>query len=297
MTLTVDLGQSGNRIRVGDISLQSTRPKRAGEEPVDALRAIFEQTQQLTSDVVALSCTGFNGIVSNPQPFLQLCHEFFGATKVAVMDDGLAGFIGALAGRNGVALTIGGGVVAVGGRDKKFAHRDGLGSIFGDEGSGFWLGKNAITKALGIRQGRGDDQDLVVAFKKNLQQFDELSMKNGADAVTLAIESAQNLLNAADAGIKTAIEIRNEGAFLLGQTVIATWLGAGGKIDESPEITIQGGPARNASYVKLIQENIAAVIAHASFVQPLGDNLDGAQWIAENMTEDAAPLLLWGTTD
>ena len=33
-------------------------------------------------------------VVTDPQPFLAICNEFFGASKVAVMDDGLAGFIG-----------------------------------------------------------------------------------------------------------------------------------------------------------------------------------------------------------
>ena len=61
------------------------------------------------------------------------------AKEVAVIDDGLAGFVGALGGRNGVVLSVGGGVVSIGGIDGHYAHRDGLGNTFGDEGSGFWI--------------------------------------------------------------------------------------------------------------------------------------------------------------
>jgi len=295
MVLTVDLGQSGTRIRMGDISINSTRGKLAGELPLGALRAVFESTEKLSAEVVSLSCSGFFGTVSNPAPFLALCNEFFDADKVAVIDDGLAGFIGALHGANGVVLSIGGGVVSVGGRDGKFAHRDGLGSTFGDEGGGFWLGKLGITKALAARQGRCDEPSFLEFFKAQLTAYDNLVIRDASDAASLAITSAQTLLDAADAGSHTAIAIRTEGASLLAQTVIATWLGAGGLRDDAPEIAIQGGPTGNSSYVQAIQGFIVAELPNASFVSARGDNLDGAQWIAENMLADAPPLLRWST--
>ena len=295
MTLVVDLGQSGSRARIDGKQIDSDRGKLNGESVVDSLRAVFLNLPKGQLDIAALACTGFNGVVSDPQPFLALCDEFFGAKKVAVIDDGLAGFVGALGGSNGVVLSIGGGVVSVGGNNSHFAHRDGLGSTFGDEGGGFWLGKLGLTRALGIRQGRGDDQVLLSAFKDQVSAFDALKVKNAAEASTLAIASAKNLLAAADAGSPTAIAIRNEGAALLAQTVIATWLGTGGSKDDAPEIAIQGGPSKNSAYVSAIQSNISRSLAHAKFVAALGDNLDGALWIANNMLSDADPLLRWAS--
>ena len=293
MTLVVDLGQSGSRARIGSEQIDSDRGKLNGESVVDSLRAVFLNLPKSQLDVAALACTGFNGFVSDPQPFLALCNEFFGTTKVALIDDGLAGFVGALGGSNGVVLSIGGGVVSVGGNNSHFAHRDGLGSTFGDEGGGFWLGKLGLTRALGIRQGRGDDQVLLNAFKDQIAEFDALKVKNAADASTLAIKSAQVLLSAADAGSPTALAIRNEGAALLAQTVIATWLGAGGSLDDAPEIAIQGGPSKNPAYVSAIASNISQSLPKAKFVSARGDNLDGALWIAHNMPNDAEPLLRW----
>lgn len=291
--LAVDLGQSGCRIRKGDLLISSDRGKLAGEMPLPALRAVFESIEKLSADSVSLSCTGFNGIVLEPEKYLQLCSEFFGATQVAVIDDGLAGFVGALNGRNGVVLSIGGGVVAVGGRDGKFAHRDGLGSTFGDEGGGFWLGKLAITKALALRQGRGDDPEMLEFFAAECIAYDNLSVKNGTDAATLAITTAKKVLDAADAGVSTATAIVDEAAFLLAQTVVATWYGCGGTKADSPEIVIQGGPARNATYSTKIAQEINAKLPNAVIVQSAGDNLDGATWIAQNMHDDAPPLMLW----
>ena len=295
MTLVVDLGQSGSRVRIEGKQIDSERGKLNGEAVIDSLRAVFQNLPKSQLETAALACTGFNGIVSDPQPFFALCNEFFGAKKVAVIDDGLAGFVGALGGSNGVVLSIGGGVVSVGGNNSRFAHRDGLGSTFGDEGGGFWLGKLGLTRALGIRQGRGDDQVLLSAFKDQVSAFDALKVKNAAEASTLAITSAKNLLAAADAGSPTAIAIRNEGAALLAQTVIATWLGAGGSLDDAPEIAIQGGPSKNPAYVSAIQSNISHSLPQAKFVSARGDNLDGALWIAKNMSQDAEPLLRWAS--
>ena len=295
MALIVDLGQSGSRIRTGDISINSTRGKLAGEQPMAALRAIFESIEKLSSTTVALSCTGFGGVVTDPHPFLALCDEFFGASSVAVIDDGLAGFVGALGGSSGVVLSIGGGVVSVGGNNSHFAHRDGLGSTFGDEGGGYWLGKLGLTRALGVRQDRGRDAILLESFRAQLLAYDALTIKNAVEAASLAIASAQVLLAAADAGSPTAIAIRNEGAALLAQTVIATWLGAGGSLDDAPEIAIQGGPSKNPAYVSAIQSNISRSLPHAKFVAARGDNLDGALWIANNMLSDADPLLRWAS--
>ena len=291
--LVVDLGQSGSRIRHLDTTTQTMRGKLNGETVLDAFKAIFEELPKISVDQVALSCTGFNGVVSEPEVYGQLCKEFFNAKEVAVIDDGLAGFVGALNGRNGVVLSIGGGVVSVGGREGLFAHRDGLGSTFGDEGGGFWLGKNAITKALGIRQGRGDDQEMLTYFANECAAYDRLVVKDTAEASTLAIRTAKKVLDAADAGVSTATEIVDEGAYLLAQTVVATWHGCGGTKADSPEIVIQGGPARNSSYSTKIALEINAKLPNAVIVESSGDNLDGATWIAENMRQDAPPLLLW----
>jgi N-acetylglucosamine kinase-like BadF-type ATPase len=260
---------------------------------LDSFEAIFSELPEISVNEVALSCTGFNGVVTQPEQYGQLCKRFFNSTQVAVIDDGLAGFVGALNGRNGVVLSIGGGVVSVGGREGAFAHRDGLGSTFGDEGGGFWLGKNAITKALGIRQGRGDDQEMLEYFADECASFDLLAVKDSTDAASLAIHTARKVLEAADAGVSTATAIIDEGAFLLAQTVVATWYGCGGAKTDSLEIVIQGGPARNTSYSTKIALEINAKLPNAVIVQSAGDNLDGATWIAQNMHQDAPPLLMW----
>ena len=118
-------------------------------------------------------------------------------------------------------------------------------------------------------------------------------IKNSVDAVNLATRTARKVLDAADAGISTATAIVDEGAYLLAQTAVAAWYGCGGKKADAPEIVIQGGPARNTTYSTKIALEINAKLPHAVVVESSGDNLDGATWIAQNMRQDAPPLLLW----
>ena len=67
--LAVDLGQSGSRFKQGNSLITSDRGKLAGENTLPALRAVFESSQKFSADVVALSCTGFYGVVSEPEKY------------------------------------------------------------------------------------------------------------------------------------------------------------------------------------------------------------------------------------
>lgn len=291
--IAVDLGQSGARLRCDGQEFRFDRAKLAGENVIDSLRAIFSTLETLTTDVASLSLTGLNGRIHDPSPFGKLCEEFFGATRTAVIDDGLAGFIGALQGLDGITLSIGGGVVAVAGKGNTFSHIDGLGSTFGDEGGGFWLGKNGITRALATREGRDVQYDLLERFANEVEEFEMLKIKDNSDAALLAIRSAKTLLNAADEGIPAAVAIRNEGARLLAKTITAAWTGVKGSQDESPNVVITGGLARNIGYSEKILQLLLSDIPRATLVSACGDHLDGAEWIASHMKTDAPPLLMW----
>jgi N-acetylglucosamine kinase-like BadF-type ATPase len=296
--LAVDLGQSGTSLRFKDLNVHSPRGKHAGENTLDALEAVFESlnaSETIHANCVALSCTGLYGQVPNPQKYLELCSKFFGATKVAVIDDGFAGYVGSLKGQDGTVLTIGGGVVSIAGLNEKYAHRDGLGSTFGDEGGGFWLGRNAISKALASQQNRILDPQMYEFFKEEVTAYYALEVRDGAQAQTLAINAAKKVLEAADLGISSAVAIADKGAFLLAQTVISTWLGVEGDSKDEMKFVVQGGPAKNRNYVDAILRNVREKLPNTKLVESAGDNLDGAAWIAEQMPNDVLPFLKWAS--
>ena len=298
MVLAVDLGQSGTRIKWSGGHFESSRAKRATESPLEVLRDVFDELvetegNEIRSEVVVLSLTGIYGHVPDPQPYGVLAEEFFHAREVAVIDDGLAGLIGALEMQDGVALSVGSGVVAVASRAGKFSHSDGLGHVFGDLGGGFWLGKHGLETVLATRQGRADDTSLLAFLKDEVAQFDHLESNTGAEAHWLCISSAKKVLEAAEAHIAGAREIRNRGARELAITVKAAWLSAGGLPDELFSLALLGGLSRNRGYEEVISQNVMRMLPRTKIVPIAGTHLDGAITIATSMKEDRPPLLRW----
>lgn len=298
MVLAVDLGQSGTRIRWPDGHFESPRAKRPTESSLEALRDVFEEVLELRgsalrSDLVALSLTALYGSVPSPKAYGELAAEYFGAKDVVVIDDGLAGLIGALGTKDGVTISVGSGVVAVAGRHGKFSHADGLGHVFGDLGGGFWLGKSALERALATRQGRAEDAELLHFLHEEITAFDQLPSNVGEDAHRLCISTAKRVLEAAEANLMGAVAIRREGAYQLANTVKAAWVGSGGLQDEELSFALLGGLIRNPSYEEVIAQSVVKLLPRAQLVPVLGNHLDGAITIATTMKKDSLPLLRW----
>lgn len=298
MVLAVDLGQSGTRIRWTDGHFESSRAKRATESSLEVLRDVFDELIEfhegsIREDLVAFSLTGIYGHVPDPQSFGALAEEYFASKHVAVIDDGLAGLVGALGIEDGVALSVGSGVVAVAGREGKFSHADGLGHVFGDIGGGFWLGKHGLERALATRQGREEDAELLTYLADEISQFDQLESNTGPEANWLCITTARKVLEAAENDIAGALTIRNHGARQLANTVKASWLSAGGDRDEKFSLALLGGLSRNRGYEEAITNNVLRLLPHAHVIAVRGNHLDGAIEIANTMKEDSLPLLRW----
>ncbi len=298
MTLVLDLGQSGARLRWPDGEHTTTRAKLAAESVVETLRDIFSEFRIAHPDAqihesVALSCTGFDGKVPDPLYYGLLGQEFFGAREVAVIDDGLAGFFGAMNGQDGVTLSIGSGAVAVGGRRGVFSHADGLGHIFGDEGSGYWLGKHALERALATRQGRENDPMLLEFLADAMVEFDALESTVDAQAQSLCIATAKRVLEAAENNISSAVAIRDRGAEQLSKTVVAAWTKAGGMRNESLTLTLLGGLAKNREYEEVIRRHVSYSLPQMRLDIAKGNHLDGGLLITQTMKEEYAPLLRW----
>ena len=291
--LAVDLGQSGSRFRQGQVSVSSERGKLAGENTLPALRAVFESTQKFSADIVALSCTGFYGVVSEPEKYLQLCQEFFGAKEVAVIDDGLAGYFGAVGNNDGVVLSIGSGTVAIAGRRGSYSHADGIGHIFGDLGGGFWLGKAALERVLATLEGRDDATFLTEFFESEIKTYESLKSHTDAKAHLLCINAAKTLLEAAETKNTDAITIRDKGAEYLAKTIRAAWTNVGGMRNEGISIALLGKLAENKGYAESIRRRTSSLLPQITLIEPQGNHLDGAIFIAEHVPEDIEPLLRW----
>jgi N-acetylglucosamine kinase-like BadF-type ATPase len=298
MVLAVDLGQSGARFKTPDTEFVSKRSKLAHESTLDVLNDLFIEVQEklgatFQSELVALSITGVYGDVGDPKPYGQLASKFFGAKSVAVIDDGLAGYFGAVGNNDGVVLSIGSGTVAIAGRRGSYSHADGIGHIFGDLGGGFWLGKAALERVLATLEGRDDATFLAEFFEEEIKSYESLKSHTDAKAQLLCINAAKTLLEAAEAKNTDAITIRDKGAEYLAKTIRAAWTNVGGMRNEGISIALLGKLAENKGYAESIRRRTSSVLPQITLVEPQGNHLDGALFIAENVPEDIVPLLRW----
>ena len=280
--LVVDLGQSGARIKIGEIVTSLNIAKTASATVLETLELIFEQVPKQDFETVYLSLTGLYGAVSGEQVIGELCQKYFNSKHVAVMDDGIAAFIGALGNQSGVVLTLGGGVVAISSNAGKFGHADGKGAIFGDLGGGFWVGQT----------GRDNATELVELLRSELQEHQKLESKNGVEAVTLCINATKTVTAGAEAGVLSAIEILNAGADHLAKTVLGVWRKVSQSDAEIPNVCIMGGPTRNQTYVDLIKRSIS-LLMECNFVIAKSDHLVGAPLAAELYPAGVDPLFKW----
>jgi N-acetylglucosamine kinase-like BadF-type ATPase len=298
MVLAVDLGQSGARFRTTETEFTSKRSKLAHESTLDVLNDLFIEAQEklgttFHSDVVALSITGVYGDVGDPKPYGQLASKYFGAKSVAVIDDGLAGYFGAVGNNDGVVLSIGSGTVAIAGRRGSYSHADGIGHIFGDLGGGFWLGKSALERVLATLEGRDDATFLTEFFESEIKTYESLKSHTDAKAHLLCINAAKTLLEAAETKNTDAITIRDKGAEYLAKTIRAAWTNVGGMRNEGIAIALLGKLAENKGYAESIRRRTSSLLPQITLIEPQGNHLDGAIFIAEHVPEDIEPLLRW----
>lgn len=289
MDIVLDLGQSGARVKIGTEISNYPIAKQTSETVQSAVERVLQQVPKAKFDRAYLSLTGLLGNVGNVEPFGELCYRYLGTPQVFVMDDGLAAYFGALGKSNGVVLTIGGGVVAVSGNNGKFGHADGKGQIFGDLGGGFWVGQAGMRRAFATLDGRDSAHDLVELLANEIEVHDDLENKTGVDAATLCINAAATVAQGADSGSRSALQILEQGAQHLSDTVVAAWRKVMDSPEETPEIAFLGGLARSATYVYLIQQGIKKQLS-VTFVEPKSNHLDGAPLAAELFPEGAPPL-------
>lgn len=293
MELVLDLGQSGARVRYAGADYSFNLSKNSSEPVIGTLQRIFEQMPKQEFESIFLSLTGLQGVVPDTTPYGNLCREFFKAKSVAVMDDGLAAYCGAIGLENGVVLTLGSGVVAIAGRNGSFAHSDGKGPIFGDYGGGFWIGQMGLSKAIATLDGRDDAKDLVELLENELKIYRSLENSTGTEAAALCISTAKSVLDGASNNVVSAQEIAEEAADKLSITVMSAWQKIQPATNEVPLISFLGGLSQSSYFTNLLSRNITTRIPTARFIDPAGNHLDGAPVVANAFPTGLKPLLDW----
>ncbi|KGN31451.1 hypothetical protein N802_03550 [Knoellia sinensis KCTC 19936] len=179
---------------------------------------------------------------------------------------------------NGSVLIAGTGSVAAAIVDgKQDLVADGFGWLLGDHGSGFWVGREAIRRALAQRRDEGDPLGAEVAVfltgQRHVDRNALIAAAHALEPVRLS-ELAGVVVAAADAGSAEALAILETAAEELSQTLAAV-RDAG---DQSV-VGLGGGLLGTPRLHQLVVERIADRWP-GSAVRHTGSGVGGAAWLA-----------------
>jgi glucosamine kinase len=206
----------------------------AGVNPFDQpnwkkeLEALLQQCP-IKRDEIAFSSFGLPGygesVAINAQQ-LEVVKNFAGTKSVALNDVAVA-FAGALAGKPGVLTLAGTGSMAWAGDGATEIRVGGFGDGFGDEGSGYWIGQQALQKLSWTLDGRLDDDRYRDTMLEAIGASDAeglISWFYGLEHQRSRVAAlAKNLDQLADADNLTAIDILLEAANLLAAHGKTAW--------------------------------------------------------------------------
>ncbi len=217
-TLAVDAGQTQVRAALyrgdgeGDPRVAVAPGVRRMDSPAvgpgTVASAVLEAVGRLgpVGTVPAAIGLGLSGFEIAAEPELEqiasaLCQRL-GRAPVAIATDGATSLLGALGGAPGGVVAAGTGTVAMAFDGASWAKVDGTGSVLGDAGSGFAIGRSGLDSALRHHDGRGGSAALADAAVRRFGALDELPRQiSRANPPTRAVAAfAEDVAAAADQG-------------------------------------------------------------------------------------------------
>jgi len=253
---------------------QSTRLRDALHEAIaDALaHAHLPEDSHFASVLAGVS--GYDGKVYGARPDLR-------ADRFSLVHDTVIAHAGALDGKPGIIVIAGTGSVAYA-RDAAggTALVGGWGYLFGDEGSAFWLARDAIADAM-RESDAGEDSELQPLI---LAHFSQPSLRAlvrafyAGDISRAALAALAPVLIAhAEAGNERAAQYVRDGAASL---VLLAKHAAERVNMHAPDIAFLGGLLRNATFSAAVDRWMHELLADAHRKPPVRDAAEGALLLA-----------------
>jgi glucosamine kinase len=234
--LGVDGGQSGIRLRhsLDDRVVEVEGVSRLEGDTISAVAdAVAEGWRRGTfhpADRVVLGLTTAPVDAAGCDRLCRLVGSVTGAPQVWLADDAVTSHAGALSLGWGVSVVAGTGVACLAvpdhGPPKIIG---GHGYLLGDEGGGFWIGRQGLRAALRSADGRGPHTTLTGAAERRFGELGDLHVRlhAGDRPVNTIAQFAPDVLEAAAAGDAAANDIIDEAAreLLLVARTGAAWAG------------------------------------------------------------------------
>ncbi|MBB5075710.1 N-acetylglucosamine kinase [Nonomuraea endophytica] len=169
MDLAIDGGQTGLRVALSFRGQVREVRELAGlsyaeGSPADAVLARLSPLE-LPKGVDTV-CLGLTTLLDDPERLARLLLEH--TRRVVITTDVVTSHAGAFPSGNGVVLAAGTGAIALGiaAAESPPVQVDGWGFLFGDAGSGFWIGRRGLDVAYRGFDGRGPEGSLTARARE-----------------------------------------------------------------------------------------------------------------------------------
>jgi len=263
----VGWGRAGAADEVGERP-GSTRLRAALEDALEAALRFAGLPADTPLAAVVAGVSGYEGRLVGAAPR-------FATPHFLLMHDAPAAHAGALAGRDGVTVVAGSGSVVYATAAGSALTLGGWGFVFGDEGSAFWLVRQALAELMRAQDGReadaAGDAATFCAF------FEEPSLRRVARAFYAGGLGRDRLAAAAP----LVLENRRFGAIVdAGTAALAALASVAVGRGAPPEIAVTGGLLQNAGYRDRLATALRERVPGAVVVEPRYDPAEGALLLA-----------------
>ncbi|MBT2499646.1 hypothetical protein J7E25_11110 [Agromyces sp. ISL-38] len=281
--LSIDGGQSGMRLRFAhagqqlEVETPGVLTDRPVLEQISEVAHAFVREHALEITELAVGLSGLTPAAARPIPLLESVAAL-GVRRVAVAHDSVSGYLAANGDEPGVVLAIGTGVVTLAVTARGAAKVDGWGSLLGDAGSGYWIGRAGLDAALRSYDGRGDATVLAALAVEAFGKLDDLYMRMQGDdrRVSRIASFARPVVESAESGDPVAAEIVTGAARELAHSAAAALEGAGHADGDAIRVSAVGGIVRGSVYLR---GALVAALAERGrgegLAAPLGAPIDG----------------------
>lgn len=195
--------------------------------------------------------------------------------------DSVTSYLGALGEARGVVVAAGTGVVTLAVGQQHVARVDGWGSIMGDAGSGFWIGRQVLQAVMRAYDGRGPATALTDYVTAQWPALDAayIALQNEPQAVSMTASFARYAAELA-AGDDVAAGICSDAAAELAHSALTALRRSASQDPQSdqPALVVPIGGVFGAEQIRAeFLERVRVEEPHVQVSSGAGQGIDGAQ--------------------
>jgi glucosamine kinase len=240
---------------------------------------------------ISITCAGVAGytLPDRRERFDHLLQEMLPRARVVVLPDYAIALEGATGGSLGVLVIAGTGSIACGrDREGRLMRAGGWGYLLGDEGSGFWIGREALRAALAAKEGWGEPTLLTEMLAQALGTADAgewlSALYRSQNPQSLLAQLAPLVAEAAERGDIPATRILTDAAHHMAGLVIhvATHLHLP---EDFPICTVGGVWKSGGMFLHRFREQLVTYLPawRGEIKPPLYSPVEGALLLAQRM--------------